>query len=693
VIAWRILRDLGADVTALYPPAHPGDPMLVGIGTRTDSGGTSSLTALLADADALVVDRPGLERLRATGLEPEDLAVQWPRLVVACISPFGLSGPWAGLNGGEAIVQAASGVLMSNGDDNDPPLPAGIPIAALGGGMLGACAVTAALYECAHSGCGQFIDHAEYDSMVTFSGTLLPRYFLTGQSGRRLGNRHAMAAPWNAYPTRDSWLIICTMNDAQFRALAEAIGRPDLLVDPRYQSASLRVQHVTPLDDAVTEWSRARSTRDAVELLRANGIAAGPIQTVHEVLIDPHARYRGVIPSEEARASGPFLRFSRAGEAHSAAGRPAADSSAADGERAPRPASQGKGLGPLAGVRVIEVSGHTAGPLAGRLLALLGAEVIKVEPPGGEAARHLAQQVAGQGYLFHVNNTDKLDVTLDVMAEQNRPALEKLLGSGDAFLTNLAPATLAAAGLGPDDLCKRHPGLVYTGLSGFGADGPRGGQKTFDMVVQALSGVMSLTANPAGQPRKVAMSVADLFGACSAAIGTAAALVERTRSGRGCFVDATLFDATVWATQEAWHRQCPQSSGYVRTADGWVVVEGDPAQPLASGTADSDAIADGVGADNGQPATDEFARLTSDECEALCARAGVAALQPRRIDEVAEAEQTVARGLIVEVEYAGHPIKVIGSPFHFSRTPSAVRAAAPELGADNGTVFASAERR
>jgi crotonobetainyl-CoA:carnitine CoA-transferase CaiB-like acyl-CoA transferase len=560
--------------------------------------------------------------------------------------------------------------------------------------MLGACAVTAALYERAHSDRGQFIDHAEYDSMVAFSGTLLPRYFLTGQASRRLGNRHGMAAPWNAYPTRDSWLIICTMNDIQFRALAEAIGRPDLLADPRYQSASLRVQHVTPLDDAVAEWSRARSTRGAIELLQANGIAAGPIQTVHEVLGDPHARHRGVIPSEEARASGPFLRFSRTGEAHSAGDRPAADSSAVAGERAPHPASQGKGLGPLAGVRVIEVSGHTAGPLAGRLLALLGAEVIKVEPPGGEAARHLAQQVAGQGYLFHVNNTDKLDVTLDVVAERNRPALDTLLGSGDAFLTNLAPATLAAAGLGPDDLCKRHPGLVYTGLSGFGADGPRGGQMTFDMVVQALSGVMSLTANAAGQPRKVAMSVADLFGACSAAIGTAAALVERTHSGRGCFVDATLFDATVWATQESWHRQSPQSSGYVRTADGWVVVEGDPAQPLASDTAaDGDAIADGAGADNGQPVSDEFARLTSDECEALCARAGVAALRPRRIDEVAEAEQTVARGLIVEVEYAGHPIKVIGSPFHFSRTPSAVRAAAPELGADNGTVFAGAERR
>jgi crotonobetainyl-CoA:carnitine CoA-transferase CaiB-like acyl-CoA transferase len=674
VVAWRILRDLGARVAALYPPARPGDPLLAGVDVQTEPSAIGSLIAELDGAGLLVTDRAGLDWLSARGLDRDGLEARWPGLVVACISPFGLSGPWAGLAGGETIVEAAAGVLMSNGTDDDPPLRAGIPVAAMGGGLLGAAAAIAALYERAHSGLGQFIDHAEYDSMIAFSGTLLPTYFLTGKAGDRLGNRHGMAAPWNVYPTRDSWLIICTMNDAQFQALAWAIGRPDLLDDPRYRNASLRVQHVAALDEAVTGWSRTRETRDALRLLLDSGIAAGPIQTLDQVLRDPQARYRGVVPPGPASASGPFLHFARRPQ-RPAAGSPAEPRSPGTAPAPPATAGPHPGrrpaAGPLAGVRVVEVSGHTAGPLAGRLLALLGAEVVKVEPPSGEAARHVAQQIAGQGYLFHVNNTDKRDITLDVFSQQGRAALDALLGSADVFLTNLAPGTLAASALGPDDLCGKRPSLVYSSLSGFGTDGPRGGEKTFDMVIQALSGVMALTVNPEGQPCKIAMSVADLFGACSAALGTTAALLERTFSGKGCYVDATLFDVTVWSTQESWHG--PSSPGTcLRTADGWVAVEGDLG--LLAGAlpaADAKAVA-GL-----------FGTLTSEQCQALCAGAGLAALRPRRIDEVAEAEQTASRGMIVDVEYAGRPMRVIGSPFHFSRTPSAVRAAAPELGADN----------
>jgi crotonobetainyl-CoA:carnitine CoA-transferase CaiB-like acyl-CoA transferase len=695
-VSSRILADLGAEVLAIMPAADPLDLLLRGIPLMGERPTLDVLDSLLGEADALLVDRGATDWLRSNGIERGRMERLHPALVQLCISPFGLTGPWADLPGGEYIVEAAAGLLMTNGEDSDPPLPAGIPIAALGGGLLGTIALLAALYQRRYSGLGQFIDHAEYDSLIAFSGTLLPTYFLTGQSNRRLGNRHAMAAPWNAYPTRDSWLVICTMNDEQFASLVKAIGLSDLLEDPYFTSASLRIANAEKLDEAISSWSTQLTTSEALAVLRSAGVVAGAINTVAQALDEPHARWRGVVVDDAKTILGPFLKFSRSRLQPSRAF--ALTERCLPRWKSPRTVNYTMRVGnairkqqarPLEGIRLVELGAHTAGPLAGRLLSLLGAEVIKVEPPGGDPARHLAQQACGVGYLFHMNNTDKFGVTLDLATPYGRTRLNRLLAASDVFLTNLAPTTLAAMSLSPDRLARVHPRLIYAGVSGFGANGPRGGEKTFDMVVQALSGVMALSANAAGQPRKIALSVADLLGACSAALGTLAALLERERSGIGQFVDATLLDITMWATHETWKGAPARQGACVATSDGWLTISGNlvaVAQKLAN------AYSERVPAELARPVDEITAEAaigyiagshSGSELEAACRRLGIAALVPRRIDRVAEAEQTVARHLLVDVDYAGQLLRVIGSPFNFSRSLSHVARAAPELGEHN----------
>jgi crotonobetainyl-CoA:carnitine CoA-transferase CaiB-like acyl-CoA transferase len=677
-ITGRVLADLGAEVLTLSRPGCEHAP--IGRGkTVLAVDGTAPSAELFARADVVLVDREAFRRLSDEGSTPAVLAARHPRLVYACLSPFGLTGPWRDHPGGEIVVQAAASVLLSNGAEDDPPLSAGIPIAAYGGAVLTAIGIAGALYERGISGLGQFLDQAEFDALVVFAGTLLPSYFLSGLPLRRLGNRHAMAAPWNTYRTADSWVVICTMNDTQFRALCSAVGREDLIRHPHYATATGRVANAEQLDAEISAWARARTTGDALSLLERAGVVCGPIRTVPEVIRDGHARWRGVIvPADDGGvASGSFLKFELV------PGRAAPPGPRDPAGQDPLVTTGPKDRGPLHGMRVVEVAAHTAGPLAGRLLALLGAEVVKVEPPGGEAARHLAQQVAGQGYLFHMNNTDKLDVTLDIREPSDRARVLELLADSDAFVTNMAPATLAALELDAHRVTAALPHLVYCGLSGFGSDGPYGGRKAFDMVVQALSGIMSLTSNEHGEPRKVGMSVADLLGACAAALGTVAALLARQRDGRGRIVDAALFDVAVWVTQDSWAG--PQSAGMtsrcVRARNGYLAVEDWPRH--------IGGLAKALNVTGTDQLDRTLAELDIGYVRELCGRLGIAAVVPLGMHEVAEATHTWARGLLTDVTYDGAAVRVIGSPFQYSRTRSRVRRAAPTLGRDTAAVLAS----
>jgi crotonobetainyl-CoA:carnitine CoA-transferase CaiB-like acyl-CoA transferase len=211
-------------------------------------------------------------------------------------------------------------------------------------------------------------------------------------------------------------------------------------------------------------------------------------------------------------------------------------------------ASNGAEL-PLAGVRVVALEQAVAAPFATRQLADMGAGVIKVERPGGgDSARAYDKAASGTSAYFAWLNRGKRSVVLDLKDARDREICARLLDKADVFVHNLAPGAVERMGFGYDSLTVRHPGLVWCGISGYGPDGPLRDKKAYDMLVQAESGVVSLTGS-ADAPAKVGVSIADIASGLYSYSSILAALLRRVRTGRGERIDISMLEClTEWMT-------------------------------------------------------------------------------------------------------------------------------------------------
>lgn len=206
----------------------------------------------------------------------------------------------------------------------------------------------------------------------------------------------------------------------------------------------------------------------------------------------------------------------------------------------------------LAGVRVLDLTSVLAGPFCTYLLAQLGAEVIKVETPGGgDLARALgadpALNRAGLGASFLAQNAGKRSLTLDLKQAAGRALLERLAATADVLVENFRPGVMARLGLGPERLRALCPRLVYCAISGFGADGPLAPNPAYDQIVQGLCGVMAITGDPNTAPLRTGFPVADTIGGLTAAFAIVAALVRRGRDGPGETIDVSMLEAMLSA--------------------------------------------------------------------------------------------------------------------------------------------------
>ncbi|HEX2281184.1 MAG TPA: CaiB/BaiF CoA-transferase family protein [Thermomicrobiales bacterium] len=199
--------------------------------------------------------------------------------------------------------------------------------------------------------------------------------------------------------------------------------------------------------------------------------------------------------------------------------------------------------GPLAGVRVLALEQAVAGPLCTRHLADLGADVVKIERPGGgDFARRYDTAVKGLSSYFFWLNRGKRSLTLDMKHPEASPILERLVASSDVVVQNLGPGAIDRLGFAPERLRRDYPALVITSISGYGAGGPYESRKAFDLLLQGETGVIATTGN--GEDlAKVGISVGDIGAAVYGTIGTLAALYERRATGEGRIVETSLFDA------------------------------------------------------------------------------------------------------------------------------------------------------
>ena len=200
---------------------------------------------------------------------------------------------------------------------------------------------------------------------------------------------------------------------------------------------------------------------------------------------------------------------------------------------------------PLDGVRVVDLTNVLSGPFCTYQLALLGADVIKVEAPGGgDLARQLGADPElnkiGMGASFLAQNAGKRSVALDLKSPRGKDAFRRLVSTADVLVENFRPGVMARLGLGHESLAALRPPLVYCAISGFGQDGPLRDNPAYDQIVQGLSGVMSVTGDAASAPLRVGYPVADTIGGLTAAFAISAALLRAARTGKGEFIDVSI---------------------------------------------------------------------------------------------------------------------------------------------------------
>lgn len=242
---------------------------------------------------------------------------------------------------------------------------------------------------------------------------------------------------------------------------------------------------------------------------------------------------------------------------------------------------------PLAGIRVVDFSRVLAGPFCTALLGDLGAEILKVEPPGGDDYRAVGPFVNGRSGLFEAINRNKQSIVVDLKSDDGRALAQQLATHADVVVENFRPGVADRLGIGYAALAALNPSLIYASVSGFGQTGPESRRPAYDIVLQAMCGLMDATGSPDGPPTLVGESISDVVSGLFASWGVLAALFAREQTGHGTQVDVSMFDATLslMATlvaryaatgltpQRVGNRHpCSAPFGAYRAADGFYVV-------------------------------------------------------------------------------------------------------------------------
>ena len=223
--------------------------------------------------------------------------------------------------------------------------------------------------------------------------------------------------------------------------------------------------------------------------------------------------------------------------------------------------------GPLSGLTVLDFTTFLSGPFGTQILGDLGAEVVKIESPDGDPTRRMPPHFIGDDSAYYLSiNRNKESVAVDLKQEAGRDLVRRLALTSDILVENFRPGVINRLGLTYDDLARENPGLIWCSISGFGQDGPYRDRPAYDMIVQAISGGMSLTGEPDGHPVRAGIPLGDLSAGMFGVIGILAALEERRRTGRGRVVDVSMLDCQVamLCYQAAYHL----ASGHVPGRQG-----------------------------------------------------------------------------------------------------------------------------
>jgi crotonobetainyl-CoA:carnitine CoA-transferase CaiB-like acyl-CoA transferase len=382
--------------------------------------------------------------------------------------------------------------------------------------------------------------------------------------------------------------------------------------------------------------------------------------------------------------------------------------------------------GPLAGLRLIDLSQVLSGPYCTMLLADLGADVVKVEPPGGDVTRgwgpHLPGEPAdGYGGYFASVNRNKRSVRLDLKAPGDRERFLALLGTADVLVENFRVGVMERLGLSYEDLHARFPRLVYAAVRGFGdprtGDSPYADWPAFDIIAQAMGGLIGITGPDPDHPVKAGPGIGDIFPAALAAVGILAAVRHAQATGAGQFVDVAMYDGIVALNERIVYQHAftgrspgPQGNthpllcpyGLVPTLDGWVSVAApsDRHWRLLAGLLGAPELGDvpAYATNAGRlERSAEVYRLISDwtrgrsTAQVVATLAGKVPCGPvHRAADIADDPHIRLREMVVAVEHpgSGRTVRIAGTPVKFTGTPTGAPRRAPLLGEHTAELLA-----
>ena len=371
--------------------------------------------------------------------------------------------------------------------------------------------------------------------------------------------------------------------------------------------------------------------------------------------------------------------------------------------------------GPLQGLLVLDLTTHLSGPFCGMQLADLGADVIKIESPQGDSMRGAPPFVAGEGAPFMLWNRGKRGITLDLKDKADLATFWELAERADVLLENFRPGVIKRLGIGWEELHRRNKRLVLGSISGFGQTGPYAKRGGFDLVIQAMSGLMSVTGPKDGPPYRIPLAISDVGAGLYLTVGILSALQERQKSGEGQWVETSLLEATVslgvyeaanyFATGKRPEKLGQGHRGSApyqvfRTADGWLTIgaaQQNFFRALCAMIGEPGLAEDPRFATNAERVKNNdaliarlephLAKKTNAQWMMELEAAGIPAGPVLHHDEVFADPQILARGMVAEVEHAkAGRQKTLGVPLKFSRTRASVRRAAPVLGQHDGEI-------
>ncbi|MFQ5382322.1 MAG: CoA transferase, partial [Dehalococcoidia bacterium] len=699
----------------------------------------TDLTALLELADAVIASAaPGPLRPVSEGLAGEGL-------VRTLISPFGLDGPYARYRSNVFTDDALGGHMALSGEPDREPLRRAGLHTHLQAGMHAFIGTLAALLARERTGRGQTVEISHLEGMASLHQHTTTMWTHGRHIIRREGN--AQPGPWHpagVYPCKDGSVFLCHSTGAKLIPFLEVLGLGHLLEDPRFATDGARGAHKKEFDAALIPRLQELTVAEIMELGRAVFSPLGPVPTMLEVLEDEQFAARGFWheiaddpPLKVAR--GPFLI-----DGHEPAPSPpplsastttAGETLAAwrrDAARETRNAERHTRSGPLAGLRVLDLTRVWAGPLAGRILADLGADVIHVESPWNRGLQAVDPGLVAISHLFPENEAgerpwnrvggfnklarNKRSVTLNLQREAGRSLFARLVAAADVVLENFSPRVMPGLGFDFESLKGLNPSIIYTALSGYGATGPGRDRVALGPVIEAVVGLTQLMGYRDTGPYRSGVAWADPMSGLSAVAGTLVALWDREApGGEAQHVELAMSEAmAVFAGEEllAAHvrgtnaprlgnrdpHDAPQGVYRCLGDDRWVAIS-------VTGDEEWRALCDVAGLDTSLAALDLPARhARHDELDAaigawtagltpqaamerLPAR-GVIAARVSDARDLCEDPQLEARGWWAEHDHVdagrrGYP----GLPIRLSETPATYRLPPPGLGEHNDAVY------